>query len=87
MPPKNPKKSKDHADADEKKGKKKGKTKVAGGTVPRGHQELSSDSGEPDLDIERAMQMKAQPLKFQMTAPSSRQVGLTSLRQRNPLMP
>ena len=54
MPPKNPKK-KDHANADEKKGRKKGKTKVAGGNMPRGHQELSSDSGDPELYIERAM--------------------------------
>ena len=80
MPPKNPKKSKDHADADEKKSKKKGKTKVAGGNVWRGRQEPSSDSGDPALDTDRAMQMKAQPLKFQMTAPSSRQIGLTKAK-------
>ena len=70
MPPKNPKK-KDHADSDEKKGRKKGKTKVAGRTVPKSRQEPSTDSGDPELDIERAMTMKAKSLQFQMTAPSS----------------
>ena len=76
MPPKNPKK-KDHASAYEKKVRKKGKTMVAGGSVGMGHHEPSSDSGDPELDINRAIQMKAQPLKFQTTAPSSRHLGLT----------
>ena len=84
MSPKNPKKSKDHADADEKKGKKKGKTKVAGGNVPRHHQEPSSDSGDPELDIARAITMKAKPLQFQTIAPSSRQIELTKPKPKKP---
>ena len=83
MPPKNQKK-KDHADADEKKVRKKGKTKVAGGTVLRGRQEPSSGSGDPELDIERAMTMKAKPLQFQTTAPSSRHLGLTKPKAKKP---
>ena len=54
MPPKKPKK-KDHASADEKKVRKKGKTAVAGGSVGTGHHEPSSHSGDPELDIDRAI--------------------------------
>ena len=43
---------------------------VAGGTVGMGHHEPSSDSGDTDLDIDRAMEMKAKP--FEKTAPSSK---------------
>ena len=60
MPRKNTKK-KDDAPADEKKVRKKGKTMVAGGTVWTGRHEPSSDSGNPDLDIDRAIEMKATP--------------------------
>ena len=42
-----------------------------------GHHKPSSDSVDPELDIDRAMTMKAHPQKFQATAPSSRHVGLT----------
>ena len=45
---------------------------VAGGTVGTGQQEPSSDTGDPDLDIDRAMLMKAKPLKFDKSAPSSK---------------
>ena len=83
MPPRKQKKSKD--DADEKKVRKKGKAKVPGGSVGSGHQEPFSDSGDPELDIDRAMTMKAKPLHFQMTAPSSRQIGLSKSREMNPL--
>ena len=83
MPPKKPKK-KDHASADEKKVRKKSKPMVAGGYVGTGHHEPSSDRGDPDLDIDRAMTMKAQPLKFQTTAPSSRHLGLTKPRSKKP---
>ena len=55
MPPKKQKKSKDHADADDKKVRKKGKVKVAGRSVGTGHHEPSSDSGDPELDIDRAL--------------------------------
>ena len=72
-----PKKTKDNADDDEKKVKKKGKSKVAGGSVGRGHQEPSSDSWDSELDIDRAMMMKAKPLQFQLTAPCTQQIGLT----------
>ena len=73
MPPKK-KKSKD---ANEKKVRKKGKATVAGGSMGMGHQEPSSDSGDPELDIDRAMTMKAHALRLLVTAPSSRQIGLT----------
>ena len=72
-----PKKQKNSKDAEEKKVRKKGKAMVAGGTVGMGHQEPFSDSGDLELDINRAMMMKAHLLKFQVTAPSSRQIGLT----------
>ena len=84
MPPKRPKKTKGDADADEKKVKKKGKCKVAGGSVGRGHQEPSSDSGDPELDIDKAMTMKAKPLQFQMTAPPSQQIGIPKPRAMKP---
>ena len=82
MLPKKQKKSKD--DADEKKVRKKGKAKVPRGSMGRGCQEPSSDSGDPELDIDRAMTMKAKPLQFQMTAPSSRQIGLPKPRAMKP---
>ena len=50
----------------------------------RGCQEPSSDSGDPELDINRAMTMKAKPMQFQKTAPSSRQIGLTKPRATKP---
>ena len=37
-----------------------------------GRQEPSPDSGDPDLDIDRAMLMKAKLLKFDKSAPSSK---------------
>ena len=49
---------------------------VAGGTVGKGRHEPSSDSGDPDLDINRAMEMKAKQLKFEKTAPSSKHLGV-----------
>ena len=72
MPRKNPKKKDNEVPADGKKVRKKGKAMVAGGTVGTGHHEPSSDSDDPDLDIDRAMEMKAQPLKVDKTAPSSK---------------
>ena len=62
--------------AEEKKVRKKGKATVAGGTVGTGRHEPSSDSGDPDLDIDRAMLMKAKPLKFDKTALSSKHLGV-----------
>ena len=82
MTPKKPK-EKDHASA-EKKVRKKCKTMVARGSVGIGHHEPSSDSGDPELDIDRAMQMKALPLKFQVTATSSRHLGLTKPKAKKP---
>ena len=76
MPPKKQKK-KDHADAYEKKVRMKGKTKFAGESMGTGSQEPSSDSGDPDLDIDRSMTIKPKHLHFQKTAASSRQIGLT----------
>ena len=63
---------------------------VAGGTVRMGHHKPSSDSGDPELDINKAMKMKAQPLKFKKTAPSTTNLGLPkppNQRQRKQLMP
>ena len=57
---------------------------VARGTVGTGHHEPSSDSRDQELDIDRAMQMKALPLKFQVTAPSSRHLGLTKPKAKKP---
>ena len=48
------------------------------------HHELSSDSGDSELDFDRATQMKAQPLKFQVTAPPSRHFGLTKPKAKKP---
>ena len=45
---------------------------VAGGTMGMGCHKPSSDSADPDLVIDRAMLMKAKPLKFDKTAPSSK---------------
>ena len=81
MPTKKQKKSKD---ADEKKVRKKGKAMVAGGSIGTGHQEPSSDSGDPELDIDRAMMMKAKPHEFQTTAPSSRQIGFIKPKPKKP---
>ena len=86
MPPKKLKK-KDDAPANEKKVRKKGKTMVAGGTMGTGCYEPSSDSGHPELDIDRAMEMKAQPLKFQKSAQSSRHIGLPKPKAKKQLMP
>ena len=58
MPPKKQKKSKD---ADEKKVRKKGKATVAGGFVGMGRQELSSDSRDPEMDIDRAIDDEGPP--------------------------
>ena len=66
MPRKSSNKKDDEAHAEPKNVKKKGKAMVAGRTQP------SSDSGNPDIDIERAMHMKAQPLRFDKSAPSSK---------------
>ena len=57
--------------------RKKGKTTVDGGSVGMGRQEPSLDNVYPELDTDRAMTMKAHPQKFQVTASSSRHVGLT----------
>ena len=76
MPRKTQKKKEDEAPADEKKVRKKGKVSVAGGTVGTGRHEPSSDSGNTDLDINRAMMMKAKPLKFDKTAPSSKHLAV-----------
>ena len=64
MPRKSSKKKDDEGHAELKNVKKKGNAMVAGGTVGMGREQPSSDSGNPDLDIDRAMQMKAQPLRF-----------------------
>ena len=72
MQRKSTKKKEDEAHAEEKNVKKKGKATVAGGTMGRGREPPSSDSGDPDLDIDRAMQMKAKPLRFDKSAPSSK---------------
>ena len=45
---------------------------VAGGTMGTGRQEPSSDSGNPDLDLDRAMVMKAKLLKFDKSDPSNK---------------
>ena len=51
---------------------KNGKATVADRTVRTGREQPSLDSGDPDLDIDRAMQMKAKPLMFDKSAPSSK---------------
>ena len=84
MPPKKQKKSKDHADTDKKKVRKKGKTMDAGGSVGTGRHELSSESRDQELDIDRAMQMKTKPLQFNTTAPSRRHLELTKLKAKKP---
>ena len=48
------------------------------------HHEPSSDSVDPELDIDRAMMMKAHPEKFQATAPSNRHLGLTKPKAKKP---
>ena len=45
---------------------------LPGGSVGTGRDLLSSDSGDPDLDINRAMQMTAKLLRFVKSAPSSK---------------
>ena len=72
MPRKSQKKKEDEAPAEEKKVRKKGRDMIAGGTVGTGHHEPSSDSGDPDFDINRAMVMNAKQLRFNKTAPSSK---------------
>ena len=72
MMPRNPAKKKDDEAHAEQKNVKKGKAMVAGGTVGTGQEQLSSDSGDPDLDIDRAMQLTAKPLRFNKSAPSSK---------------
>ena len=79
MPPKTQKKSKD---ADERKVRKKGKAIIPGGTVGTGCQEPSSDSRDPELDIDRAMMMKAHTVNYQVTAPSTGRLDLPSQSQR-----
>ena len=55
------KKDDDHHD-DQKNAKKKGKAVIPGGIVGTGQDQPSSDSGDPELDIDRAMQMTARKL-------------------------
>ena len=61
---KQPKKKDDEAHADQKNARKKGKAVIPGGTMGAGRNQLSSDSGDPDLNIDTAMQMTTQPLRF-----------------------
>ena len=68
MMPRESNKKEDEAHAEEKNVRKKGKAMVVSGTVGMGQQEQSSDSGDPDLDIDRAMVMEAKPLKFDKSA-------------------
>ena len=49
---------------------------VAGGTMGMSHHEPSSDSGNPDLNIDRAILMMAKLLKFDKTATSSKHLGV-----------
>ena len=72
MPQKQQKKKDDKAPADKKNARKKGNALIPGGTVGTGRSQLSSDSCNPDLDIDTAMQMTAQPLRFEKSAPSSK---------------
>ena len=72
MPRKQPKKKEDEAHADQKNARKKGKAVIPGGTVGTGRDQPYSDSGDPDLDIDRAMQMMAKLLRFEKSAPSSK---------------
>ena len=83
--PRNRRREKDHADA--KKVRKKGKAKVAGGSVGMGRHEPSSDSWDPELDIDRAMQIKVKPLQFQTQPHPAGILGSPSQRQRDHLMP
>ena len=64
MPQKLQKKKDDEALADQKNARKKGKAVITGGTMGTGRDHPFSDSGDPDLDIDWAMQMMAQPLMF-----------------------
>ena len=66
------KKENDHHD-DQKNPKKKGKAIIPGGTVGTGIGQSSSDSGDPQLDIDSAMQMTAKLLKFNKPALASKE--------------
>ena len=81
---KSQKKKEDETSAEEKKVRKNGKAIVAGGSVGTGRHEPSSDNGNPDLDIDRAMLMNAKPLKFDKTAPSSKHLGVKPQARKTP---
>ena len=72
IPHKQPKKKDDDHDGQQNP-KKNGKSVIPGGTVRMGRGQPELDSGNPDLDIDSAMLMKAKPLKFQKSAPSSKE--------------
>ena len=66
IPGKLQKKKDDEAPADQENAMKKGTAMIHGGTMGMGRNQPSSDkcSGDPDLNINTAMQMMAQPLRF-----------------------
>ena len=66
------KKDDDHHD-DHKNPKKKSKAVIPGGTVGMAQGQPSSDSGDPELDIDSAMQMMAKPLKLPKPALASKE--------------
>ena len=53
---------------------------VDGGSMGTGCHEPSSDTVDLELDIDRAMMMQTHLQKFQVTAPSSKHLGLTKPR-------
>ena len=73
MPRKTQKKKEDDHHDEQKNPKKKGKAVIPGGSVGMGRGQPSSDSGDPELDIDSAIMMKVKLLKFQKTAPSSKE--------------
>ena len=76
MPQKLPTKKDDEAPAERKNDRKKGKAVIPGGTIGTGQDKLSSDSVNPDLNIDRAMQMTDKLLRLNKSAPSSKHLAV-----------